>query len=83
MAKSWDEKTQVEEKEAVKEAVVVAVMEGVEEVEREEAVENLHLNLNKLSSSTQDEWVMGQLPQVFDDDRTKAKVFMEEVKGYF
>ena len=25
---------------------------------------------------------MGQLPQVFDGDRTKAKAFMEEVKGY-
>ena len=25
---------------------------------------------------------MGQLPQVFDGDRTKAKAFMKEVKGY-
>ena len=25
---------------------------------------------------------MGQLPQVFDGDHTKAKAFMEEVKGY-
>ena len=31
---------------------------------------------------TQDEQVMGQLPQVFDGDRTKAKAFMEEIKGY-
>jgi hypothetical protein len=25
---------------------------------------------------------MGQLPSVFDGDRTKAKAFMKEVKGY-
>ena len=25
---------------------------------------------------------MRQLPQIFDRDRTKAKAFMEEVKGY-
>jgi Retrotransposon gag protein len=30
----------------------------------------------------QDEQLMGQLPSVFDGDRTKAKAFMEEVKGY-
>ena len=30
----------------------------------------------------QDERIMGQLPQVFDGDRTKVKAFMEEVKGY-
>jgi len=30
----------------------------------------------------QDERLMGQLPSVFDGDRTKAKAFMEEVKGY-
>ena len=30
----------------------------------------------------QDEQVMGQLPQVFNRDRIKAKAFMEEVKGY-
>jgi hypothetical protein len=25
---------------------------------------------------------MGQLPSIFDGDQTKAKAFMEEVKGY-
>ena len=30
----------------------------------------------------QDERVMGQLPQIFDRDHTKAKAVMEEVKGY-
>jgi hypothetical protein len=25
---------------------------------------------------------MGQLPSIFDGDRTKAKAFMKEVKGY-
>lgn len=30
---------------------------------------------------TQDERVMEQLTQVFNEDRTKVKVFMEEVKG--
>lgn len=30
----------------------------------------------------QDEQIMGQLPSVFDGDRTKAKAFIEEVKSY-
>lgn len=38
--------------------------------------------LQQVILPVQNEWVMEQLSQIFDRDRTKAKTFIEEVKEY-